>query len=324
MSASANKWNYSKGLHDLGDGCYAYLQPDGSWGWSNAGLIVDGGESLLVDTLFDLKLTREMLDTMRRAEPRAAAKIGTLVNTHSNGDHCFGNELVTGAEIIASKACAEEMRHDGGAKRLADFKRNASAMGESGAFFAEIFAPFDFDGINVTMPTLTFEHELTRKLGSKTVRLINVGPAHTAGDVLAYVPADRVIYTGDILFINGHPIIWAGPVQNWINACQLMMNLDVETIVPGHGPLTDKKGVAALKGYLEYIAREARKRYDAGMSIAEAARDISLSDYDSWGDGERIAVNVASLYREFSGGKTSANTAELFGLMAELRHSRRH
>jgi cyclase len=197
-------------------------------------------------------------------------------------------------------------------------------MGESGAFFAEIFAPFDFDGINVTMPTLTFERELTRKVGNKTVRLINVGPAHTAGDVLAYVPADRAIYTGDILFINGHPIIWAGPVQNWINACQLMLDLDVETVVPGHGPITDKKGVAALKGYLEYIAREARKRYDAGMPIAKAAHDISLKDYDSWGDGERIAVNVASLYREFSGGKTSANVAELFGLMAELRRSRRH
>jgi len=324
MSASASKWNYSKGLHGLGNGCYAYLQPDGSWGWSNAGLVVDGEQSLLVDTLFDLKLTREMLDTMRRAEPRAAAKIGTLVNTHSNGDHCFGNELVTGAEIIASKACAEEMRHDGGAGRLADFKRNAAQMGDSGAFFAEIFAPFEFDGINVAMPTVTFERELTRKVGNKTVCLIEVGPAHTAGDVLAYLPADRVIYTGDILFINGHPIIWAGPVENWIKACQMMMELDIETVVPGHGPITNKKGVAALKGYLEYITGEARKRYDAGMPIADAARDISLSDYDSWGDSERIAVNVASLYREFSGGRTSASVAELFGLMAELRRSRRH
>jgi hypothetical protein len=68
MSRTAKGWQYSKGLHDLGNGCYGYLQPDGSWGWSNAGLVVDGGESLLVDTLFDLKLTRAMLDTMHRAE----------------------------------------------------------------------------------------------------------------------------------------------------------------------------------------------------------------------------------------------------------------
>ncbi len=321
---SAHSWTYSKGLHDLGDGCYAYLQPDGSWGWSNAGLIVADGESLLVDTLFDLKLTREMLDTMRRAEPEAAARIGTLVNTHSNGDHIFGNELAAGAEIIASRSCDEEMRQDGGSARLAAFKRNAAAMGEAGKFFAEIFAPFDFDGINVAMPTRTFSGELDVPVGGKTVRLIEVGPAHTRGDVLAYVPADRVIYTGDILFVGGHPIVWAGPIGNWIKACQLMLDLDLETVVPGHGPVTDKRGVAAVKGYLEYIEREARRRYDAGMPAADAARDISLADYESWGDAERIVVNVATLYREFSGGKAPMpSIAGLFSLMAELRRNRR-
>ena len=81
----------------------AYLLPDGSRGWSNAGLIVDGDRTLLVDTLFDLKLTAEMLDSMRRSIP-AAARIGALVNTHHNGDHTFGNQLVEGAEIIPTNA----------------------------------------------------------------------------------------------------------------------------------------------------------------------------------------------------------------------------
>jgi len=63
------RWPYTKGLHDLGNGCYAYLQPDGAWGYSNSGLIVEGSETLLVDTLMDLKLTREMLDRMRAAAP---------------------------------------------------------------------------------------------------------------------------------------------------------------------------------------------------------------------------------------------------------------
>lgn len=319
------KWQYTQGLHDLGNGCYAYLQPDGSWGWSNAGLIADSGEALLVDTLFDLKLTRAMLATMLRAEPRAANPIRTVVNTHSNGDHVFGNELVPGAEIISSAACAEEMRQDGGSKRLADLKNNAGAMGETGKFFAEIFAPFEFNGINVPMPTLTFDGVLERRVGNKTVRLIEVGPAHTRGDVLAYVPEDRVIFTGDILFIEGHPIIWAGPIGNWIKACQLMIELDVETVVPGHGPITDKAGVAAVKSYFEYIEREARKRYEAGLSIFDAARDISLTDYSSWGDAERIIINVATLYREFSGGAApAASLPELFGMMAQIRRERRN
>src|SRR5579864_8507679 len=99
---------YTHGLHELGDGLFAYLQPDGTWGWSNAGLITAGETSLLIDTLFDLKLTREMLDTMRRALP-AAARIDMVVNTHANGDHCYGNELVADARIIASRRTAEEM-----------------------------------------------------------------------------------------------------------------------------------------------------------------------------------------------------------------------
>src|SRR2546422_974363 len=133
MAQAIGKWSYTKGLHDLSNGCYAYLQPDGGWGWSNAGLVVHGGESMLVDTLFD------------------------------------------------------------------------------------------FEGIDVSMPTLTFEGEMVRRVGNKTVCLIQVGPAHTRGDVLACVPDDRVIFTGDILFIHGHPIIWVGPVGNWIKACQLML-----------------------------------------------------------------------------------------------------
>jgi cyclase len=323
MSQVVSKRPYIKGLHDLGNGCYGWLQPDGSWGWSNAGLIVDSGESLLVDTLFDLKLTAEMLQAMRRAEPKAAARIGTLVNTHSNGDHTFGNQLVEGAEIITSKACAEEMRQDNGAQRLAQMKRAAISGSEVSAFLSQIFEPFDFEGIDVTMPTLTFEGELERHVGNKIVRLIEVGPAHTRGDVLVYVPADRVIFTGDILFINGHPIIWTGPVGNWIKACQLMLELELETVVPGHGPITDKRGVAAVKEYLEYIGSEARRRFDAGMPVFEAAQDISLADYSSWGDSERIVVNVATLYREFSGGQPITDIrADLFDMMARLRKNR--
>src|SRR5579859_2797542 len=160
----ASKGPYTKGLHDLGNGCYAYLQPDGSWGWSNAGLVCDSGESLLVDTLFDLRLTQEMLDAMRRAQP-AAARIGAVVNTHSNGDHTFGNRLVEGAEFIASRACAEEMSHDlGDPRRLAQMAHGLDPGSELGAFMAEIFKSFDFAGVEyVPAPTLTFEGQLERK-----------------------------------------------------------------------------------------------------------------------------------------------------------------
>ncbi len=311
-----NQWQYTKGVHDLGNGVYAYLQPDGSWGWNNAGLLVDGERSLLIDTLFDLSLTEEMLKALR-ATTRAADFIDVLVNTHANGDHTFGNQLIAGAEIIASKASAEEMA-EMSPQMLADIIKSAPQMGEVGEYFLQTLGNFKFDGITLKLPNRTFEKRLDLKVGDKMVNLIQVGPAHTKGDTLVFIPGDRTVFTGDILFIDGTPIMWAGPVANWIQACDLMISMDVEKVIPGHGPITDKRGVKAVKGYLEYIKTEARKRYDAGISAAEAAMDIALGDYASWGDSERIVVNVHTLYREFSGDTSPVNIVELFGLMAKL------
>ncbi|MFM9138083.1 MAG: MBL fold metallo-hydrolase, partial [Actinomycetota bacterium] len=145
---------YSLGLHEIGAGCYAYLQPDGGWGYSNAGLVVGDGTSLLVDTLFDLGLTHAMLETM--AGVTRSAPISTVVNTHANGDHCYGNERVAGAEIIASRAAAEEMQHVPPAMLAALNK----APGEVGELFRRFFGDFDFDGITLTTPTRTFEGRL--------------------------------------------------------------------------------------------------------------------------------------------------------------------
>src|SRR5689334_2676932 len=145
---------YSRGLHELGNQCYAYLQPDGSWGWSNAGLVVGDGASLLIDTLFDLKLTAAMLDAM--APVRAAAPISTVVNTHANGDHCYGNELVKGAEIVASTATAHEMTEVPPAM-LAGMNAAPGAVGE---LFRSFFGAFDFRGIELTLPTRTFDGQL--------------------------------------------------------------------------------------------------------------------------------------------------------------------
>jgi len=310
-------WRFTKGLHDLGRGCFAWLQPDGGWGWSNAGLVSDSGESLLVDTLFDLRLTAEMLAAMRAAVP-AAERIGVLVNTHANGDHCYGNQLVSGARIVASRASAAEME-ELPPEAMVRAIENAPALGPGGEFLAQVFAPFEFRGIRHTPPTETFDGELRLRVGAKEVVLIEVGPAHTRGDVLVWLPEDRVIYTGDILFIGGTPIAWQGPVDHWIAACERIAKLGAEVVVPGHGPITDAKGALAVRDYLVHVRDRARECYDAGLSPADAARAIPLGPFAGLSDAERIAVNVHTLYREWSRGKSGvANALELFGLMSEL------
>jgi cyclase len=313
-----SKWQFTKGLHDLGRGAYAYLQPSGTWGYSNAGLVTDGDQSLLVDTLFDERLTAEMLDTMKDATGFGADRIATVVNTHSNGDHTFGNRLAKNAVIISSEATAHEMREEGDPRTLAQMMSNTEALGEVGAFIKKIFSAFDFAGVTLRLPDRTFSGQETVKVGDKEVQLIQVGPAHTAGDVIAFVPANRVVYTGDILFVEGTPIAWAGPVSNWIKACDHIMALDAEVVVPGHGPITEKAGVKRMQDYLVYVDQEARKRHAAGMNSWNAAQDIKLGSFGGWLDAERLAVTVDTIYREISGDHSRRNILELFTRMMEL------
>jgi glyoxylase-like metal-dependent hydrolase (beta-lactamase superfamily II) len=310
------EYSFTKGLHDLGNGCWAYLQPDGGWGWSNAGLIADGGESLLVDTLFNLPLTAEMLAEMRRSEA-AAANIGTLVNTHSNGDHTWGNQLVTGAQIIGSRACAEEMERmppENFVERVTNWRDH----GEPGALMYELMGrKFDFAGVVNTPPTRVFDNELTLSVGDKSVELIKVGPAHTRGDVLVHVPADRTVFTGDIIFSQSHPIIWAGPVNSWIDACDKILGWDVDIVVPGHGPIGDLGAVRELKDYLVSLRDLTRARFDAGLDWVSAAEELIVDHFTHWIDRERIFLNVNALYREFDGGQRPSSVTSVYEHMAK-------
>ena len=305
---------FVKGLHELSPSAYAYVQPNGSWGWSNAGLVVDGPATMLVDTLFDLRLTQEMLDTMRRAVP-AAASIDTLVNTHGDPDHTFGNQLVDDAVIIASSSAVEDMLDGETPEQLRDLVAHAPGLGVAGEFILRAFSEFDFSNITLVTPSRTFDGEMRLSVGDVPVSLIEVGPAHTRGDTLVHLPRERIVFTGDIVFSGGHPVMWSGSVDGWISACDRILALDVEVVVPGHGPVTDKAGVRGLRDYLEYIAAEATDSFHAGVPAAQAARMIDLSAYAGWIDPERVLVMVAAIYRARAGVTSAPDRLELIAEM---------
>jgi cyclase len=313
---------YDRGLHDLGNGVFAYLQPNGSWGWSNAGLILDGDQALLVDTLFDLHLTRSMLEEMCRAD-RRAQRIDTLVNTHANPDHTNGNSLLAGARVIASRRTAEEMSQET-PEMLAGIMRKAKiSIDPTSRYLVECFGAFDFDGIPQTAATETFTGRKSLTVGSKRVEFIELGSAHTGGDVVIHVPADRIVYTGDLLFVGGHPVMWSGPIENWIAACDYLLSLDIDYVVPGHGPITDKRGIHAVRNYLALVRNEARRAYEANVPADQAARqigsDLNRMGYAEWSDGERLLVTVMVIYRQLSDEREPMNVGAMFGAMAKFK-----
>jgi len=305
---------FTKGLHQVGADVWAWLAPDGSWGFSNAGLIAGKDSTLLVDTLFDLALTREMLAAMSAITD--ARPITDLVNTHANGDHCFGNELLdTAVHIHAASEAIHEM-HEVTPQMLS--QQVTMELGPTlTPFIRRAFGQFRFDDITLRVPDTTINGPTSIDVGGRPVQVLPLGPAHTAGDVAVWVPDASVLFAGDLLFIGGSPIMWAGPTAGWVAACDAMLALNPSVVVPGHGPVTDSSGIHEVRDYLIHVGHAVREGVDAGKTWQQTATEIDLGPFASLPDAERIAVTVYQEFRSLQPETPPADTIELFTAMAE-------
>ena len=327
---------FEPGLQEVAHRVHAWMQPNGSWGESNAGLVVGDGESLLVDTLWDLSLTRRMLGAMRHYTVDAPIRV--LVNTHSDGDHWFGNELVGAEEIVTSERSLAIQREED-PRSMRGFQAIGKGMGAAGrlpvpgrdgmravsSYFEAMARPFDWSGITPTPATRSFSGEERLEVGGVSVHLIEVGPAHTPGDLFVHVPGVRVLFAADILFLGVTPVMWAGPVGNWVAALDRILEMDVDVVVPGHGPMTDKDGVRAVRGYWETVEPLIRRAHERGLPVDRAAHEVLTSqafrdsDYAGWLHPERIVVNVDTIYREIEGSLDRARgPRDIVGLFRKI------
>ena len=244
------------------------------------------GEALLVDTLWDPRLTRRMLDAMEEA---AGVPIRVVVNTHSDGDHVWGNQLVNGARIVATDAAIELIKEEppSALQRFKSAARPLRLFGtlplpvvgtlplpllprlrlrELGRYVEGMLGPYDFSDVRLTPPTQGFSGGLVGDAGGREVRLLEVGPAHTAGDLIVHVPDAEVVFAADVLFVGVVPVMWAGPTANWLDALDRILSLDPAVIVPGHGPLSGPAEIRLLREYLAWV--------DAAGSHRLGERDV--------------------------------------------------
>jgi cyclase len=229
-----------------------------------------------------------------------------VINTHEDVDHVWGNQLFEGAEIIAHRSVPERMKH------VANPREGQKSVGHLLARpIAKAFCPgiaaagqqlledYDFDGIELVLPTTLFDARYQLDLDGTEVHLIYVGPCHQLGDTIIHVPGERVVFAGDVLFRQCTPVGWSGSYDKWLQCLDLMIQLDPEVIVPGHGPLCGIEGAMDMKAYLEYVRDESKKCFDNGLPSLEAAKRIKFGPYSEWRAPARLYMNVERAYREF-------------------------
>ncbi|GLX19335.1 MULTISPECIES: MBL fold metallo-hydrolase [Streptomyces] len=261
-------------------GVHAYVQPDGGWCLNNAGWISDGGRTLLVDTA---ATERRALALREAVTASGAALPRTVVNTHHHGDHTYGNAAFAPEAVIVG--------HD-----------NARAEQLAAGHQLELIWPAtDFGAIEITAPDLTYSDRLTLHVGDTEVRVIHPGTAHTTGDSVVWLPRQRVVFTGDLVFAGGTPFLAMGSLAGSLRALELLRSLDAETVVPGHGPLTDASAYDATERYLRYVAELAREGREKGLTPLEAAQGADLGEFAAWRESERLVANLHRAYAELAG-----------------------
>jgi cyclase len=306
-------------LEEIAPQVFACLQQEPGIGYSNSGLI-DRGGGLIVDTFWDLPHTRELIEHYSKVWAAPARRV---VNTHRNGDHCWGNQLFAQADLIGHRRCGESFSKENPAT-LQALKHADPTTQPALAQFARALEPWDFSGIELTPPTVLFDDRLTIDLDGSPVEMIYVGPAHTDGDVIAYVPDDRVVFAGDVVFRLCTPIGWEGTYAHWIKALDYIISLNPEVIVPGHGPLCGIEGAIEMKEYLLHVQRESKRFFDEEVPTLEASRRMDLGPYETWHEPERLLFNVERAYREFRGDPPDSpvDSLALFTGVIQLRRER--
>lgn len=259
-------------LVEVARGVFAYIQPDGTWWINNTGFVVASDGVVLIDTCSTERRTLAMIDAIRVVTDQP---IRTVVNTHHHGDHTHGNYLTHPATVVGHTLCRDAI----------------IATGIN--HYDGVFEPVEWGDLQLAPPMLTFDDHVALFADDIRIELRHFGrPAHTTNDIVAWLPEQRVLYTGDLVFQGGTPFMLMGSILGSLNAVADLRTLDPDVVVPGHGPVCDSAAFDTVEGYIRFVLDVAQSALDDNLTPIDAARAADLGAFAELTDSERIVGNL--------------------------------
>lgn len=284
-------------VEEVSEGVFAYLQLYGQWGLNNAGFIAADKRTIAIDTCFTVPRGQAFREAIATTTGKPCT---TLLNTHHHGDHTFGNFLFPEATVIAHRLCRHEVL-------------------EQGLSTVEMFQDgVDWGDVQIEAPFVTYDDHLTVYADDLRIDAYYMGPAHTTNDTILYLPERKVMYAGDLAFAGGTPFVLMGSVTGSLAAYERLRNFDVETVVPGHGPICGPEVFEDMAAYLRWLLDIAQDAHSSGVSALEAARESDLGKYADWHDAERLAGNLHRAMAEL-GGIVAGGPIDISAAVADMR-----
>jgi cyclase len=305
------------GIQRLAPGVWVALaRPDGQ-ALCNAGIVDLGGRTLV----FDAMLTPVAGAALRRAARRVTGRDPDwVVNSHWHGDHIWGNAALRAPHVVSTRTVRRVIERRSREqwrecrrvfpKELKELDRAGSPVSAADrrrltAWFRGVLdGPRD---LPIVPPDVTFEETLVLTGARRSIELLSYGGGHSPSDVFAHLPDERTIFAGDLAMVGLHPSVGDGWPDRWMSILRRMEALGAERVLPGHGPVGDRRTLPTVRRYLGDVTALAGRARRAGRSVAEAAAVPVPERYRNWQFAFMFGENVARAYRLAGGRRRRAS-----------------
>lgn len=302
-------------IAQLADGVYAALVREGSGALGNAGIVDLGYETLVFDTLLTPQAAR---DLRAAAEQLTGHRVCYVVNSHWHRDHVHGNQAFAGSEIIAS-AGTRTLLSTRGAKlidsapmQMPEVIRELEAALEHAQdeqrckqlrrqLEDELVFQAALPELVLTLPTLTFDHQLTLHGARRTAMLVCCGGAHTESDTYLLLPEEGIAFVGDLVMVRNHPWLGHGAPEAWLKVLDDLERLNLKQLVSGHGPVGTKADIELSRQYIREVLALVQRLVDSGATLEQTEATAIPQQWAEWGLPEVFGWNMRALYMSAQG-----------------------
>ncbi|WP_115993258.1 MBL fold metallo-hydrolase [Cohnella lupini] len=297
-------------MERVADGVFAAISKPGTGSLGNAAIIDLGDATLVVDTMLTLEAARDLRDA---AESLFGKPVSYVFNTHWHVDHTFGNQVFAPAAQIISTSKTRQMMSTLLKERIAqhlaqpdEFYQELQPIEEKireekdDKLRLEMQLDVGYDreyikglpDIILTLPSITFEHDLTLHGSRRSVQLITYGGGHSECDAFVYLPDEQTAVMGDLVFSGQHPVMRRADPDQWISILDRVEELDLETIVPGHGDVGTLEALRQVREYITEMTAIAEKLVRHNRTAEDAAIPEKYRDWHFTSD---FKVNLQRL-----------------------------
>ena len=306
-------------LFEIANGVYACIHKFGGKAICNVGIIDNGKETIIFDTFLDPKVTKELIEIVKQL---GLSPIKYIINSHYHNDHIRGNQSFSAEVDIISTAKTKELIEYWEPLDIEEEKQYAP---QRFAFYDSLLNSYRGDStdreflqiqiwrpyfevlseshkiIKTRLPNVFVDGQKNLDGPKRKVQLISKGEGHTKSDLILYLPNDKILFTGDLIFNGCHPYLAHGNYKKLKSWLDYLNSLEIKTLIPGHGQKGDKTLITDMKNYVETV-EELAANLNIENATIEVINEVNIPEiYKDWWFEQFYYSNLRYIFKDKQG-----------------------